>query len=168
MQTRSQTKHVSIQAKPLQDEELKIREHTQQMRAKEIEIEEQHQPLKQQLEQLKQQLELERLSNFETKIKSLIKDVSNAYDRKSKIKIATDMYEFLDKEILVVYKTMQKRSGVEVTRRFMTTIYLKGRYLTTTLIEMWENAPSQHISTDIYKTEQVFRRVIEKIKPLII
>uniref|UniRef100_A0A6C0I183 Uncharacterized protein n=1 Tax=viral metagenome TaxID=1070528 RepID=A0A6C0I183_9ZZZZ len=159
MQTRSQTKRVSIQAKSLQNEELKICEHTQ-MRAKKIEIEEQHQPLE-------LQLELERLSHFVTKLKSLLKDVSNASDRKSKIKIATDMYEFVDKEILVVYKTMQKRSGVESTRRFMTVIYLKGRYLITTLIETWENAPSEYISTDIYKTEQVFRRVIEKIKPLI-
>lgn len=163
MQTRSQTKRVVAQAKALPDEELKIREHKQQMRAKKIETEEELQSLKQYLEQL----QLERLSDFETKIKSLLKDVENASDKKNKIKIATDMYEYIDKEILFIYKHMQKRSGVEATRRFMTVIYLKGRYLSNHIIEIWENAPSEYISTDIYKSERVFRRVIGKIKPLI-
>jgi hypothetical protein len=146
MQTRSQSKRVSaLEAKARRDHQ--ICEARAEALVKEIE----------------KAREERKLSDFVTKSKGLLNDIDKAPDRISKMKIVNQLYTYLDKEILDIIPIMKIKK--QSYQKFLLTIYLKARYVSTKVIDIFESSPGDHKL--LFDTDIVVRRVIKKITPLI-
>ena len=167
MQTRSQCKRVSaLEAKARQDHQIceaRAEALAKEISALEAKARRDHQICEELAKQNKINNEERQLSDFITKTKGLLNDIDKAPDRISKMKLVNQLYTYLDKEILDIIPIMKIKK--QSYQKFLLTIYLKARYVSSRVIDIFEASPGDHKL--LFDTDIIVRRVIKKITSLI-
>jgi hypothetical protein len=103
--------------------------------------------------------------DFETTILKSVIEVEKTIGKVNRVKVVKKMFEFIDKEILIVYPIVKRKTSPEGLKKFMLELYYRANNLSNQ-IERLSVTMSDH--KILFDTHSLLRHVKRKIHPFIV